>query len=265
MSKLGTDSEATYKEVGNGFPKAMDCLATYKKSGSVLPTLPINKVICGDCLEVMKKFPDECVDLILTDPPFKVSQMYGGGTDADNLINVASILRTIPEMSRIIKNGRFVAMFYDNRILPFLFEAVKGTDLIYRRSLFLYRRWGNANRWMGWMQCTDPICLFVKGHTIPFHAEVKGKVKHDCYIKRTRESVNTRHCAQKPMNILRDIIFWCSNKNEIVLDPYCGSGTTLIASQQLDRKWIGIDVNREYVVLSKRNIENTTFAKLGIT
>lgn len=221
-----------------------------------------NQIIHGDALDVLQKFPDNSVDLILTDPPFKVSQMYGGGTDADNLMNVSSILRVIPEISRVIKEGHFAVFFYDNRILPFLFEAVRGTELVYRRCLYLYRKWGNANRWMGWMQCTDPICFFVKGHTEPFAVDVRGKVKHDCYVKSSPEAVNTNHPAQKPLNILKDIIQWCSNKGEIVLDPYCGSGTTLIAADNLERKWVGIEIEQKYVELAKRNIEKCTIQTL---
>ena len=71
---------------------------------------------------------DKSVDLVLTDPPYKVSQMYGGGVDADNLTAVSSIFRTLPEISRILKPGGFAVICYDNRILPFLFEAIKGTD-----------------------------------------------------------------------------------------------------------------------------------------
>jgi len=218
--------------------------------------LPINQIVQGDAFEILQDFPENCVDCVVTDPPFKVSQNYGGGVDADNLINVSSILKVLPQINRVLKMGRFAVLFYDNRILPFLFEATKGTELVYRKSIFLYRRWGNANRWMGWMQCTDPICFFVKGVDEPFHAKVKGKVHHDCYVKRRPEWINTKHPAQKPLNVLRDIIFWCSDKNDLILDPYCGSGTTLIASQQLERRWIGIDKKQEYVDLSKKNINS---------
>ena len=79
----------------------------------------------GDCLEIMKSIPDKSIDLVLTDPPYKVSQKYGGGVDADNLIAVSSIIKLMPEISRILKDDRFAVIFYDNRILPFLFEAIK--------------------------------------------------------------------------------------------------------------------------------------------
>lgn len=207
----------------------------------------MNKIHFGDCMEVLTKIPDETIDLIVTDPPYKVSQMYGGGVDADNLINVASILRTLPEMSRVLKKGRFAVLFYDNRILPFLFEAVKGTELVYRKSIYLYRRWGLANRWMGWMQCTDPICFFVKGHTESFHSSVKGKVHHDCYIKAKPEKDETGHPAQKPIDVIEDLIFWCSAEGDVVLDPYIGSGTTAVACKKLNRYYIGIENQKDYL------------------
>lgn len=203
----------------------------------------------------MQKYPDNSIDLVLSDPPFKVSQFYGGGVDADNLINVASILRTLPEVSRVLKNGRFAVFFYDNRILPFLFEAVKGTDLMYKKSIYLYRRWGAAHKWMGWMQCTDPICFFTKGYAKPFKPKLKGKIKHDCYTKAGPEKDNTGHPAQKPIEVIKDIISWCSDEDEIVLDPYAGSGTVCLAAKLLNRKYIGIEIIKEYVDLSLNRLK----------
>jgi site-specific DNA-methyltransferase (adenine-specific) len=203
-----------------------------------------NQIVQGNALEVLKDIPDGIVDMVFTDPPYKVSQTYGGGVDADNLIGVASILRTFPEISRVLKQGRFFVSFYDNRILPFLFEAVKETDLVYLKSIYLYRRWGMANRWMGWMQCTDPICFFVKGKEKPFQANVKGKVKHDCYIKKGPEQEATGHPAQKPMDVCKDIIFWCTEENDLVVDPYTGSGTICKAARELNRKFLGVEIQK---------------------
>jgi DNA modification methylase len=212
------------------------------------------ELIQGDCLEVMRGMGDKSVDLVLTDPPYKVSQMYGGGVDADNLTAVSSIFRTLPEISRILKPGGFAVICYDNRILPFLFEAIKGTDLIYRKQIFLYRRWGIANRWVGWMQTTDPLCIFVNGHNKPFSPEIKGKVKHDCYIKAKPEEETTGHPAQKPLELFEDIVIWCSNKGDTVFDPYMGSGTTGVASLKNERNFIGIDNNSDYVAIAQERI-----------
>jgi len=215
----------------------------------------VNKIVCSDCLEVMKNWPDNCVDLVLTDPPYKVSQKYGGGVDADNLANVAGILRTFPEISRVLKPERFFVSFYDNRILPFIFEAVRGTILTYRKQIYLYRRWGNAHRWLGWMQTTDPVCIFVNGYDKPFTpADILGQVKHDCYVKDSPEDFNSGHPAQKPIEILNDVVTWCSNANDIILDPYCGSGGSLEAAKNLGRRYIGIDISPDYCKIAEERL-----------
>lgn len=170
-------------------------------------------------------------------------------------MGVSSILLSLPHISRILKPGRFAVFFYDNRILPYFFHATKGTDLVYRKSIFLYRRWGSAHRWMGWMSCTDPILFFIKGHEKPINVKIKGKIRHDCYIKKGPEREDTGHPAQKPIEIIKDIIIWCSDKGDLVLDPYCGSGTTCLASKLLDRNFIGIDTRKEYVDLSLNRIK----------
>ena len=213
-------------------------------------------LILGDCLEKLKEIPDNSVDCVVTDPPYKVSQNYGSGIDADNLRNVASIMKAFPEIARVLKPGKFFVCFYDNRILPFLFEAIKGTDLVYRKSIYLYRRWGIAHKWMGWMQTTDPVCFFVKGRGKPFSTKRKGKVKHDCYIKDKPEEENTNHPAQKPLEILEDIVTWCSNENELVLDPYLGSGSVGVVCTKLKRNFIGIEIEPKYFEIAKERIEH---------
>lgn len=215
-----------------------------------------HKIICGDGIEVMKEMKEGSVDLVVTDPPYKVSQKYGGGVDADNLLGVASILKAFPEISRVLKPNKFCFVFYDNRILPFMFEAIKGTDLVYRKQIFLYRRWGNANRWVGWMQCTDPCLIFVNGYSKPFSPKIKWEVKHDCYVKDKPEVFNSGHPAQKPLEMSKDIVGWGSDEGDTVLDPYVGSGTTLVAADELGRDSIGIDNQKSSCELAYNRLQN---------
>jgi site-specific DNA-methyltransferase (adenine-specific) len=217
-------------------------------------SIEVDRIIQGDCLEVLPGFSDRSFDLVITDPPYKVSQKYGGGVDADNLVAVSSVLKVMPQIARVLKESGFAFIFYDNRILPFLFEAVKGTTLVYRKQLFLYRRWGIANRWVGWMQTTDPICVFVNGYDKPFSPSIKSKVKHDCYIKSGPEEDDTGHPAQKPLEPVLDMISWCSDEGDVVLDPFVGSGTTCLAAKMLRRHWVGIDSKPEYCRMAEERL-----------
>ena len=221
----------------------------------------MNKIICGDCVEELRKLPDNSVDLILTDPPYKIAQKYGASVDADNLMAVASLKMLMPEISRVLKKGRFAVIFYDNRILPFLFDSIKGTDLRYKRQIFLYRRAGNAHKVFNWMSTTDPVCIFTKGDDKPFRPEEKGKYKHDCYVKATMEKIGYGHPAQKPAEIVEDIILAFSNKGELVCDPYMGSGTTAEACKKLGRECLGIELNPDYVEIINKRLDDALHEK----
>ena len=77
----------------------------------------------GDCREVLKQFPDNHFDAVVTDPPFKLSQEYSQNADADNLVAVSSIWPVSQELFRVAKQGALAAVFYDIRILPLALQA----------------------------------------------------------------------------------------------------------------------------------------------
>ena len=93
--------------------------------------------------------------------------------------------------------------------------------------------------------------MFKEGHNIDRLKElnVKGKVVEDYWID--IEAVMRRHkesrgySTQKPIDLYKRMILASSNENDLILDPFCGSGASLIAAEQLNRKWIGIDSNKE--------------------
>jgi len=222
--------------------------------------IEINKAYEMDCVEFLKKLPNESIDLVVTDPPYKLTQKYGTSVDADNLMAVASLKTLLPEISRVLKKGRFAVIFYDNRILPFLFDSIKGTDLRYKRQIFLYRRWGTAHKVFNWMSTTDPVCIFTKGDDKPFRPSEKSQIKHDCYTKSSPEKVSYGHPAQKPMEIIEDIIKAFSDEGDLVCDPYLGSGTTAEASTLLNRNWVGCDNSKEFI-----SITNNRLSEIGKT
>ena len=223
-----------------------------------------NKIYQGDCLELMKDIEAESIDLVITDPPYKLTQKYGNYIDSDNLMAVASIINSLKQIDRVLKRGRYAVIFYDNRILPFLFEAIKGTNLRYKRQLFLYRRWGTAHKTFKWMGCTDPVIIFQKGDEKPFNPEDIGQIKHDCYIKASPEKETFGHPAQKPIEICEDIVLAFSNKGEIILDPYCGSGSILEASKNKQRNFIGMELSEEYCKIANERLSKLNNGNDGI-
>jgi site-specific DNA-methyltransferase (adenine-specific) len=189
----------------------------------------------GDCREILPKLRG---DAIITDPPFKLSQSYAANVDADNLDAVASLIDSARMMAAVMPVGGLAAIFYDNRIMPFALNAFARAEWSYLRFMPFYRRWGNAHKLSGWMSTSDPILLFgMPGKT----AEFFGDWKHDCYIKDKPEAEDAGHPAQKPIWILEHLASHICPPGGTVIDPYAGSGSTLIGAKKAGRRAVGIE------------------------
>lgn len=195
----------------------------------------------GDATEVLPL--DVEVDAVVTDPPFKLSQEYGPATDPDNLVAVASLWPVARKSLDSAKPGAVAVVFYDTRILPLAMRALPGAGWKYMRALTLYRRWGQASVVGGWMSTSDFALVFHKPGAKPqFH----GKVSHDTFVKKVREPVGWHHPAQKPLAMVTQIVERITPLGGVVLDPYCGSGTTLEAASGTGRRAIGIEVEERH-------------------
>lgn len=208
----------------------------------------------GDCLEVMKELPDKSIDAVVTDPPFKLDQAYTSNVDADNLEAVTLIFPSSRELLRVCKEGSCAAIFYDTRILPIALFAFRDNGWKYLRALTFYRRWGYAHILHGWMSTSDFVLLFSKPGRKP---EFWGRYYHDTYVKETKEAGGTKHPAQKPEELCRQLVERLSPPSGIVLDPFMGSGTTGVACERLSRKFIGIEKERKYFDIACKRIDRT--------
>jgi len=221
-----------------------------------------NKIYNEDCIEGLKKIEDNSIDFVLTDPPFKISQTYSANVDADNLMAVCSIFPASQELFRVCKKGSYLAMYYDTRILPLVFEAMRYAGWKYLRGLTFYRRWGNAHKLYGWMSTSDFILIFRKPSETPykFYSE---DWRHDVYLKDKPEKEGFNHVAQKPIEDFKHLIkHLCPNKG-IVLDPYIGSGTTAVACKELGMNFIGFEINPEYCKIAEERLKQNILTELN--
>jgi len=209
---------------------------------------------CGDCLSIIPLI-DEKVDLVLTDPPFKISQTYTANVDADNLSAVSKIYPVSFETFKLCKDGTYFAMYYDTRILPLALESMRWAGWKYLRNLTFYRRWGNAHKLYGWMSTSDFILIFRK----PSESKYKfysNDWRHDVYIKdKPEDNILFKHPALKPVEDIEHLINHLSPENGVILDPFIGSGTTAIACEKLGRCWIGIEISEKYCAIAKKRIK----------
>lgn len=213
------------------------------------------RLVQGDCLDVLSALPDGCIDAVVTDPPYKLSQVYGSGVDADNLLAVSSLWPVSREWMRLTKPGGLAALFYDTRILPLALEAMRSAGWQYLRALTLYRRWGQASLVHGWMTTSDFVLLFAKPGAKPvFH----GSARHDVYVKDRPEAESMGHPAQKPLEHVRHLVSHVCSPEGVVLDSYAGSGTTAEAARLEGRRAVLVEKDPAYCDIIRKRLAHAS-------
>lgn len=235
----------------------------------------INKFLHGKCEEVMSRLPSESIDLIVTSPPYNLRNSTGNGMKDgrggkwsnaallkgyaeaeynDNLPHeeyVAWQRQCITEMMRLLKpNG---ALFYNHKwrvqagLLQDRADIVSGFPV---RQIIIWRRKGGINFNKGYFLPTyEVIYLIAKKDFIL----AKGANSYGDIWEFNQEQKN-EHPAPFPVSLIERVI--SSTNAEIVLDPFMGSGTTAIAATKLGRKFVGIELSKNYISMAEKRLKN---------
>ena|SRR3990167_1316922 len=223
----------------------------------------INKVIHGDCLEVMKDMPDKCVDLVLTDPPYGIDFLstWGAKTgnmkdkiESDGAENAIKLLhKTIPELIRVLKDDSEIYWFAGggNRpamALTWLALREYEPDLIVSNVLI----WDKMSVGMGfdWRFQWESIFQLTKGKGIKSEDFTRSNVlRSKKIIPQAGE-----HPTPKTIEIMSQLIKAKSKEGDIILDPFLGSGTTAVACKQLHRNFIGVEIGEKYCEIARSRL-----------
>ena len=232
----------------------------------------INKIHCADSLDIIKKFPDNCIDIVLTSPPYNFGINYENTNDVNiwedyfnKLFNIfRECVRVLKDSGRIIINVQ--PMFSDyiptHHLISnfFLKEGLiwKG-EIIWEKNNYncKYCTWGS------WKSPSSPylkyswefVEIFCKNslkkegdkNNIDIDSEgFKKWVYGKWSIAPERNMKKYKHDAMFPEELVKRLLKLFSYKNDIVLDPFNGAGTTTKVAKQLNRKFIGIDISEEY-------------------
>lgn len=209
-------------------------------------------VICGNCIEEMQKMETASVDLILTDPPYGIevgeSQTYKRMTISDvNFVDTDFdtfdlLDKAFKEMFRVLKNNRHAYIFFAidkytavvNLLTKHGFE-VHHIPIIWDKGSGSY-----PSQMTTYVHSYEPILHCWKGSR-----KLNGTPRNIFTIKRVPSSSKI-HPTQKPTELLRDIINLSTSPGELVFDPFAGSGATIIAAKESQRRAIGIELNPIY-------------------
>ena len=238
------------------------------KRGNDLSDKYLNQFLCGDSLSVMREMPDSSVDLVVTSPPYNLKNSTGNGMKDGrggkwsnaSLINgykdhadcmphseyAAWQHQCLLEMFRLLKDDG--AIFYNHKwrvqagLLQDRSDIVTGLPV---RQIIIWRRKGGINFNKGYFLPTYEVIYMI---CKPKFALAKGANSYGDIWEFTQE-MNNPHPAPFPVALIERIVG--STNAQVVLDPFMGSGTTAIAAQNLGRKFIGIELSREYIDLAK--------------
>jgi len=209
-------------------------------------------IINGDCVEEMGKMQSESVDLILTDPPYGIdvekAHTYGRMTVKETRFNDGDfetfdlLDKAIAQMFRVLKNDRHAYLFCGIDKVPALIGLLEKHGFSTHHLPLIWDKGSGSY--------PSQQTSFVHSYEAFIHAQ-KGRRKlngspRDIFpIKRVPAGCKI-HPTEKPTELLRDLIGYSSFPGEHVLDPFSGSGATLIAAKETNRRAIGIELDKGY-------------------
>lgn len=271
--------------------------ATPVQAFVTMPSLPLDQIICGDNCDVLGTFPRDCIDLVVTSPPYDDLRTYGN--HAWDFYGVAW------QLKRVLKPGGVIVWVVNDATVDGTETGTSMRQALHFKSIglrlhdtMIYAKdagpFPETNRYYpsfeymlilskGKPSTTNLIADKVNnrageqgGHS---QREADGSIqpsskrKHGGvhivkefgvrrnvweyspgYGKSTADKVAYDHPAIFPEALARDHILSWSNEGDVVLDPFSGSGTTAKMAMHNGRRFIGIEVNQEYVEISKKRL-----------
>jgi len=230
----------------------------------------INKIICGDCIEVMKEMPNECVDVVVTSPPYNKHSANRRCHHSDSWqkanINYQIFsddlpeeeyqlwqVRVLKECVRVIKEDGSIFYNHKPRIVnhSVIFPHEWLSQFIVRQMIVWNRKGSPVLEPIRFMPIVEYVFWITKKRKTPkFNA-------HAFHYKEVWEippSINPSHPATFPNQLVERCVLATTDENDIVLDPFFGSGTVAEVCKLTHRNFIGIEINPEYCKVAEERL-----------
>lgn len=259
-----------YYAIGNDF---------IKKNYDI-PNKYENKIIQGDSLNVLKDIPDNSIDLIFTSPPYNFGLDYKNSQDEHYWNDYfKKLFEIFDECIRVLKwSGRIIV-----NIQPLFSDYIPSHHII--SNYFINKKliwkgeilWEKNNynckytAWGSWKSPSSPYLkytwefleIFSKGDLKKIgdktnidiiDTEFKEWVNAKWSIAPERDMKKFNHPAMFPEKLVERVLKLFSFKNDIILDPFNGAGTTTVVAKKLNRRYLGIDISKEYCEIAKKRL-----------
>ena len=245
--------------------------------------IDFNTIYCIDCIKGLQQIDNETVDLIFADPPFNLGKKYGNYNDErDDYYEWCH--DWIGCCKKVLKPTGSIYIMNVQQNIWMIQKSFEDHDFLFRNIII----WKNSSMPVKNRFCINyqPILFYTKSkkYTFNYNAEHhiskavlpwgrrnKGNLMIDqwddipfvpggCMASKEailrKDSKAKAHPCQMPIKLIERILKFSTNKNDIVVDPFIGSGTTAVACKKLHRHFIGFEINPEYVEIAKKRIFN---------
>lgn len=231
------------------------------------------EIICGEAVEIMKTIKDSSIDLIIADPPYNLNKDYGNNQDKlqfEDYLNFSK--QWLKEAKRVLSDNGTIYVFMGMRFISYVYMILEQElDLSFNSWITWFYTQG-IGKTKGFSPRHDDILMFVKNPKsftfnldsvrVPqkFYRSINNmrganpgnvwEFSHVHYCNKNRK----QHPTQKPEGLYERMILASSNENDLILDPFAGSGTALRVCQQTKRNCIGIEINPDYIETIKNRL-----------
>ncbi len=208
-------------------------------------TTPRNAILGGDCIQAMRSFERGSVDFILTDPLYITRYRGRDGRTVANDDNDQWLRPAVNQMHRVLKPGGFCVSFYGWAKADVFMEAWRAAGFRIVGHLVFRKRYASSARFLRYEH--EQAYLLAKGEVSPPEHPVPDVIDFDY-------TGNRLHPTQKPTSALAPLIECFTRPGELVLDPFCGSGSTLEAARSLGRDWPGVELDAMHYATAKARL-----------
>ena len=242
----------------------------------------LNQIVCADSLETLKKLPNNCIDLVFTSPPYNFGLDYQEDADEDSIdwqSYIDNLFAILGECIRVLKHGgrliiNIQPLFSDYIPLHHIISNfITSKKLIWKGEIIWEKNNYNCKytAWGSWKSPSSPylkyswefIEVFCKGDlkklNLAENIDISGDdFKNWVYAKWSiapeRKMKEFGHPAMFPEALARRVLQLFSFKNDIVLDPFNGVGTTCLTAKKFNRNYLGIDISQRYCDVAKTRV-----------
>ncbi len=247
-----------------------------------IPENDLNKLYCKSS-ESMDEIPDNSIHLMITSPPYNVGKEYDDDLTLDEYLDLlTSVFSQVHK--KLVTGGRACINIANIGRKPYIplhamvIEIMLDLGFLMRGEIIWDKSTsaGGSCAWGSWMSASNPVLRDYHEYVLIFSKDSYSKnknqmkkdtIQRDDFIDWTKSvwtfpAVNAKkigHPAPFPIELPHRLINLYSYEGDVVLDPFCGSGTTCIAAIQNKRNYIAYDINEKYIELSRNRINNHKF------